>query len=147
MLIGMAPLRKFSESLPMLLLKARETALVRFRPLLRDSGLTEQQWRVLRALQDLGPLTPAGLSRECSILAPSMTRIVRRLADAQMIATKRSDTDQREVHVSITPAGLALMENIGPGMEEQYSIIREHLRPSEYATLTRVLKQLIAIDD
>jgi len=147
MLIRMATLRKFSESLPMLLLKARETALVRFRPLLRDCGLTEQQWRVLRALQDLGPLTGASLSRECAILAPSMTRIVRRLVDAQLIATKRSDVDQREVNVRITSRGRALMESIGPRMEEQYTIIREHLRPSEYAALTRVLKQLIAIDD
>jgi len=32
------------------LLKAREAAMERFRPMLREHGLTEQQWRVIRAL-------------------------------------------------------------------------------------------------
>jgi homoprotocatechuate degradation regulator HpaR len=143
----MGTLRKFSESLPMLLLKARETALVRFRPMLRNSGLTEQQWRVLRALQDLGPQTAAQLSKECAILAPSMTRIVRRLAGEQLISTRRSSHDQRLIEVSITSRGISVLEDLGPGMEEQYAIIRDHLRPSEYAALTRALKHLIAIDE
>ena len=43
-------LRDFEQSLPMELLKAREAAMARFRPMLRSHGLTEQQWRVLRAL-------------------------------------------------------------------------------------------------
>jgi homoprotocatechuate degradation regulator HpaR len=143
----MAKLRKFSESLPMLLLKAREQAMVHFRPMLRPHGLTEQQWRVLRALQDLGPLTAARLSKECAILAPSMTRIVRRLADAQLITTERSTLDQREVVVNITASGTELMRSLGPGIEEQYALIRDQLSASEYAALTRALKRLIAIDD
>ena len=44
------PLRDFQHSLPMELLKAREAAMARFRPMLRSHGLTEQQWRVIRAL-------------------------------------------------------------------------------------------------
>ena len=34
----------------MLLLRAREAVMLRFRDMLRRQGLTEQQWRVLRAL-------------------------------------------------------------------------------------------------
>ena len=44
------PMRPFSASLPMALLLARESTMRRFRPLLAEHGLTEQQWRVLRAL-------------------------------------------------------------------------------------------------
>ncbi|MGM3243097.1 hypothetical protein ACS2VP_27140, partial [Bacillus cereus group sp. Bc237] len=43
-------LRAFSRSLPMALLRSRESVMVRFRPMLRAHGLTEQQWRVLRAM-------------------------------------------------------------------------------------------------
>ena len=44
------PMREFSRSLPMSLLRAREAVMRQFRPSLRDHGLTEQQWRILRAL-------------------------------------------------------------------------------------------------
>ncbi|NAW23594.1 homoprotocatechuate degradation operon regulator HpaR, partial [Salmonella sp. gx-f9] len=33
-------------NLPHLLLRARETLMARFRPILREHGITEQQWRV-----------------------------------------------------------------------------------------------------
>ena len=46
------PMRSFGQSLPMELLKAREAAMARFRPMLRGHGLTEQQWRCLRVLWD-----------------------------------------------------------------------------------------------
>jgi DNA-binding MarR family transcriptional regulator len=44
------PMREFSRSLPMSLLRAREAVMRQFRPSLREHGLTEQQWRILRAL-------------------------------------------------------------------------------------------------
>ncbi|MDU2926702.1 MAG: homoprotocatechuate degradation operon regulator HpaR, partial [Bradyrhizobium sp.] len=44
------PMRDFSQSLPMALLRAREAVMRQFRPILRQHGLTEQQWRILRAL-------------------------------------------------------------------------------------------------
>ena len=47
-------------NLPMLLLRAREKMMERFRPLITSHGLTEQQWRVIRALNESGPLEPAG---------------------------------------------------------------------------------------
>src|SRR5438105_334324 len=44
------PLRPFSQSLPMALLRAREAVMRHFRPSLQAAGLTEQQWRTMRAL-------------------------------------------------------------------------------------------------
>jgi len=44
------PMREFSRSLPMSLLRAREAVMRQFRPSLRRHDLTEQQWRILRAL-------------------------------------------------------------------------------------------------
>jgi len=45
-------------NLPLLLLQAREKLFTEFRPLLNDAGVTEQQWRVIRALLELGPMEP-----------------------------------------------------------------------------------------
>jgi homoprotocatechuate degradation regulator HpaR len=136
-------LRRFSESLPMLLLRARETAMARFRPILHEHGITEQQWRVLRALNDLGELTAAGLAQECSILAPSMTRILRKLREAGLVDVTRSANDQRELNVCVSVEGKRLVDLIGPKVEEEYERIREQLHPDRLNALYDDLKHLI----
>jgi homoprotocatechuate degradation regulator HpaR len=136
-------LPRHSQSLPMLLLRARETAMTRFRPVLTEFGVTEQQWRTLRALLDLGELTAAGIAAECSILAPSMTRILRKLAEEGFINTTRSLQDQRELKVTIAPKGKHLVERIAPRMEEQYRLLREQLQPERLEALYASLRHLI----
>ena len=63
-----APMRDFSRSLPMSLLRAREAVMRQFRPSLRKHGLTEQQWRILRALTAVEAIevTELARSRSCS---------------------------------------------------------------------------------
>jgi hypothetical protein len=55
-------LRDFSKSLPMALMRTREAVMKRFRPSLRHHDITEQQCRVLRALDHAGPLERGGAS-------------------------------------------------------------------------------------
>ena len=130
----------------MLLLRARETAMSRFRPILHAHGVTEQQWRALRALHDLGELTAAGLAAECSILAPSMTRILRKLAEEQLVTVTRSLHDQRELKVQISERGQQLVDQIGPKVEQEYALLREQLRPERLNALYRDLQHLIDLD-
>ena len=127
----------------MLLLRARETAMARFRPILHARGITEQQWRALRALNDLGELTAAGLATECSILAPSMTRILRKLSTDGWVRITRSKVDQRELKVRISARGQRLVDAIGPEVEREYSELREQLQPDRLASLYEDLQHLI----
>lgn len=140
-----APLRRFSESLPMLLLRARETAMARFRPVLHAHGVTEHQWRALRALHDLGELSAAGLAVECAILAPSMTRILRNLSERGLVLVNRSKSDGRELRVRISAKGKRLVRIVGPLIEKEYAKIREQLRPDRLEALYRDLRHLIEI--
>ena len=57
------PMRDFSRSLPMSLLRAREAVMRQFRPSLRQHGLTEQQWRILRALAAIEAVEVTELAR------------------------------------------------------------------------------------
>jgi homoprotocatechuate degradation regulator HpaR len=140
----MAKIRRFSESLPMLLLRAREVAMSRFRPILLAQGVTEQQWRALRALHELGELTAAGLAAECAILAPSMTRIIRRLSTDGFVLVNRSKNDQRELRLKISAEGRRLVERLGPEIEAAYSGIRDQMEPEHMAALYRELGHFIA---
>ena len=58
------PMREFSRSLPMSLLRAREAVMRQFRPSLRNHGLTEQQWRILRALTAVEAIEVTELARQ-----------------------------------------------------------------------------------
>jgi homoprotocatechuate degradation regulator HpaR len=141
--LKMAEIRRFSESLPMLLLRARELAMSHFRPILKSHGLTEQQWRALRALHERGELTAAKLASECVVLAPSMTRIMRYLAGADLIVVRRSSADQRELNVRISAKGRRLVERIGPEIELAYNEMRDQMEPDHMAVLYTELSRFM----
>jgi homoprotocatechuate degradation regulator HpaR len=140
----MTQIRRFSESLPMLLLRAREVAMSRFRPLRQAEGVTEQQWRALRALHEGGELTAAGLASECAILAPSMTRIIRRLARDGYVLVNRSKNDQRELKLRISAKGKRLVDKLGPAIETAYTEIRDQMEPEHMTALYRELGRFIS---
>ena len=139
----MSSIRRFSESLPMLLLRARETAMSRFRPILKRAGVTEQQWRALRALHELGELTATGLAAECAILAPSMTRIIRRLSSEGLVLVHRSRADQRELKLRISARGTRLVERLGPAIESAYADIHDQMDAEHMAALYQELDRFI----
>ena len=80
-----APMREFSRSLPMSLLRAREAVMRQFRPSLRNHGLTEQQWRILRALTAVETIEVTELARTAFLLGPSLSRILRDLEARHLI--------------------------------------------------------------
>jgi homoprotocatechuate degradation regulator HpaR len=143
----MARIRRFNESLPMLLLRAREAAMGHFRPILKAHGLTEQQWRALRALDEIGELTATGLARECALLAPSMTRIIRHLSASGLVLVNRSREDQRELRLRISAKGKRLVDSVGPEIESAYAKIQEQMQPAHMRVLYRELARFIARAD
>src|SRR5262252_9370370 len=104
------PMREFSRSLPMSLLRAREAVMRQFRPSLRQHGLTEQQWRILRALAAIDAVEVTELARTAFLLGPSLSRILRDLEARRLIERKTAKTDLRRTVVSISEKGLRLME-------------------------------------
>src|SRR6201998_1263097 len=104
------PMREFSRSLPMALLRAREAVMRQFRPSLRQHGLTEQQWRILRALAAIDAIEVTELARTAFLLGPSLSRILRDLEARRLIERKTAKSDLRRAMVSISERGLKLME-------------------------------------
>lgn len=118
-------MRDFKHSLPMELMRAREAAMSRFRPLLRDHGLTEQQWRVIRALVDAGGADIGELARKSCLLAPSLTRILQYLESESLIKRTQNSADNRRVIISLTAKGRRLFNKIAPRLESLYKVIED----------------------
>ena len=100
-----------TRSLPIALIRAREKVMVPIRGMLSQSGITEQQWRILRVLDEFGPLDATKLSEAACLLVPSQTRIVQTLVEKGYV-TRTSDTvDRRRQTVAITEAGRRIIED------------------------------------
>ena len=116
-------MREFSRSLPMALLRAREAVMRQFRPSLRHHGLTEQQWRILRALAAVEASEVTELARTAFLLGPSLSRILRDLEARGLIERRTAKSDLRRGVVSISEKGLELMEAVAPSSEAIYAAI------------------------
>ena len=83
------------------------------RPILRDAGVTEQQWRVLRVLSDEGVCDASRLGEVALLHAPSVTRILKELVDRKLITRETDPDDGRRSMVTITAKGRALVQHVG----------------------------------
>jgi len=136
------PMREFSRSLPMSLLRAREAVMRQFRPSLRDHGLTEQQWRILRALASVDTIEVTELARVAFLLGPSLSRILRDLKARQLIQRRVVKADQRRALVSISVKGLTLIETVAPSSEAIYAAITRRYGARKLAELQNMLQAL-----
>jgi len=103
--LGDRKLPSTARSLPIALIRAREKVMGPIRDMLSKSGLTEQQWRILRVLDELGPLDATKLSENASLLLPSQTRIVQTLVEKGLVTRQADPSDRRRQTVAITSAG------------------------------------------
>lgn len=99
-----------SRSLPIALLRAREKVMGPIRAMLADAGVTEQQWRVLRVLNERGPLDPTEIADRSCLLLPSLTRILQTLEAKGFITRAAHPTDRRRQIITITDSGKGLIE-------------------------------------
>ncbi len=104
------PLRKTARSLPIALLRARETVMGPVREMLATSGVNEQKWRVLRVLDESGPLDQSLLAERACLQLPSLTRILQAMQDQGLVTRQTDPDDRRRSIVTLTGAGSDLLE-------------------------------------
>jgi homoprotocatechuate degradation regulator HpaR len=136
------PIREFSRSLPMSLLRAREAVMRQFRPSLRNHGLTEQQWRILRALTAVEAIEVTELAHVAFLLGPSLSRILRDLEARHLIERRVAKADLRRAVVSISAKGLKLIEAVAPSSEAIYAAMTRRYGARKLAELQDMLHAL-----
>jgi homoprotocatechuate degradation regulator HpaR len=134
-------------NLPLLMLQARERVIGRFRPLLHANGLTEQQWRVLRVLADLGALEPKQIGELCRLSSPSLAGVLARMEEIGLVERERLAHDQRRVLVSLGSRSRALAVRMAPKIDAIYAGIEAELGPRATRELYGALDTLIAALD
>ncbi|MBO7873155.1 homoprotocatechuate degradation operon regulator HpaR [Burkholderia pseudomallei] len=132
-------------NLAMLLLEARETLMGRFRPILKEFALTEQQWRIIRVLdgEPSHELEAGQIAKRCCILSPSLTGVLERMERDGLIRRTRAQEDQRRLIVSLTPQSCQLVTQISPRIDEQYRLIEQRFGADALGEVYAALDKLI----
>ena len=135
-----------SRSLPIALLRARERVMGPIRAMLSDVGITEQQWRVLRVLHEGGPQEPTQIAERACLLLPSLTRILQKLAEKELISRATDRNDRRKQVISITQGGAALIEDNLATSIASMDRIKSEMGADRYEALLDLLNELDATE-
>lgn len=130
------------QSLTLTLLQAREAAMSFFRPSLNEHGLTEQQWRVIRILNQHDELEIYQLAELACILKPSMTGVLVRMERDGIVRRWKSPQDQRRVYVGLTEVGQQCFVSMSDGMESNYQRIQAQFGEEKLQQLLGLLNEL-----
>ncbi|MDO4693203.1 MAG: homoprotocatechuate degradation operon regulator HpaR [Eikenella sp.] len=129
-------------NLPMLLYKARESFMTQFRPILNEFGVTEQQWRIIRALAEQGDLEPRQLCEQCLILSPSMAGMLKRMEELGLIE-KIPMADQRRIRIHLTDQARQLYTQAKERIAQEYQSIAGKIGQEPIANLYQALDIII----
>jgi homoprotocatechuate degradation regulator HpaR len=130
----------------MSLLRAREVVMAQFRPILAQHGVSEQQWRVIRVLGEQSPLDATELAERASILAPSLTRIIKALEERKLITRGKVNGDGRRVMLAIAPKGQVLISEVAPESSAIYDEVQRRIGHERYEQLLDLLEGLIDLE-
>ena len=144
---GPTPVQPFAHrNLPRLLLQARESVMAHTRPNLREQGLSDQQWRVLRVLGEHGVVETGRVAREAFILGPSLTGVLARMERDGLIQRQRDPDDARRTVVQATEQGLNLVNTLSHTIEAHYQWMEQTLGKERLQQLYELLDAVIELE-
>jgi len=136
------PLRRTTRSLPIALLRARETVMGPVREMLAKSGVSEQKWRVLRVLDESGPLDQSLLAERSCLQLPSLTRILRAMEDQSLVSRQTDATDRRRSIVTISDNGRAILTEHAAESLAIFTRLETAYGPERFEQLLDMLEDL-----
>jgi DNA-binding MarR family transcriptional regulator len=115
--------------------------------LVDEYGLTGPQLATLKACAQLGPASATALAKAAHISKPTMTGILDRLEQNELINRTRATEDRRSVMVSLTDRGAKLMEKAPSLLHDRFRNQLSKLEDWEQSSLLSSLQRLAAMMD
>lgn len=112
---------------------------------LRRVGLTRPEFDVLGTLRRTAhELTPGELARETFSSGAAVTKRLKQLTERGLVERRGDTRDRRFAHVSLTPAGRALVDELLPSQLAYESAVLSGLPPADQSALSGLLATLLA---
>jgi len=138
-------IRETSRTLPIALLRARETIMAPIREMLSEIGLTEQKWRILRTLDEHGRIEQSAIAEHACLLLPSVTRITQSMEAQGLLARLSDDEDKRRMMIEITDAGRKIIHDNIQLSNSIYRQLETSMGKQKVNQLLDLLEELKAI--
>jgi DNA-binding MarR family transcriptional regulator len=112
-----------------------------------ESPVSLSQLSALSTLRKEGAMTPGALATRERVRPPSMTRVIAALADLGLVARTAHPVDGRQVLVSVSDAGVDLVDSERRASQEWLRRRLAELNNDERATLLRAADLMSSIID
>lgn len=120
------------------------TVISAYKPILDRIGLTHPQYLVMLALWEAQPRSLSSLAEALHLEAATLSPLLKRLEKAGFITRERSQNDERQLSVRLTPAGLNLRlqaEQVPPQVVAALGVDIDELLDLQ-ARLAAIMKQM-----
>jgi len=136
---------ELDDYLPYLINRVGTALAVRFTAdQLEAHGLSIAMWRVLAVLSSNGGQRQIDLAVLTSIDASTLSRLVTRLVRMGLASRTRSRTNSREVLVSLSAKGRAVVDRLIPAALSLEGVLGRGLSQRDAATVKRALRRMYA---
>ena len=135
-----------SRSLPISLLRAREKVMFPSREMLQESNISEQQWRVLRVVEEAGQMEQTAIAKAACLQLPSLTRILKTMEKEGLVARKIDMEDRRRTLVSTTEKGLNIIRQHKPNNSAIFEDVSRQFGKEKLNTLLDLLEEFHQIE-
>ncbi|OQX36258.1 MAG: MarR family transcriptional regulator [Oceanospirillales bacterium LUC14_002_19_P2] len=115
--------------------------------IVKACGLTIPQVMVLRAIESLGDVTVRRISDDVSLSQATVTTILNRLEDRQLIERIRSASDRRVVNARLTTDGRDVLTRVPPLLHEEFITQFENLNDWEKTQILSSLQRIATMMD
>ncbi|WP_211827714.1 MarR family winged helix-turn-helix transcriptional regulator [Kistimonas asteriae] len=115
--------------------------------IVKACGLTIPQVMVLRAIESLGDVTVRRISDDVSLSQATVTTILNRLEDRQLIERIRSASDRRVVNARLTTDGREVLTRVPPLLHEEFITQFENLNDWEKTQILSSLQRIATMMD
>ena len=114
--------------------------------LLREYGLTNSQYNVLRILRGEGqPLPSLDIAARTIQVVPAITGLIDRLEKQGLVKRRRGTQDRRVVYVEITTKAKRMLAKIDQPLMELHRRLLGHLHKKELREITRLMEKVRAV--
>ncbi|MEM1039596.1 MAG: homoprotocatechuate degradation operon regulator HpaR [Pseudomonadota bacterium] len=139
-------LRPTARSLPIALLRARETVMEPIRDMLHSSGISEQKWRILRVLDEAGPLEQTVIAHSCCLMVSSLTRLLTAMQAEGLLTRADDERDRRKTIVTVTDSGRRLIHSHADQSRAIFARLETRYGADRLETLLDLLEDMQALD-
>lgn len=108
-------------------------------------GLTGPQLAVLKSLGEGEAVSIGTLARRVHLSQATLTGVVNRLLARSLVTRERCESDHRRVLISLAPAGLAILDQAPPSLQESFITALGRLEDWEQTQILSSLQRVVTM--